>query len=103
MPFITFIYRVGKNRRTYYGKYCSDYISDDHDGLDREIRHVLLRGLNAYRHSRQLRKLNTFVHIGVLSFSSDNITPVYSSDKEFSCFDFYCDYDNKIYVNGRPV
>ena len=34
MPFITFIYKVGKNYKTYYGKYCFDYISDDHEGLD---------------------------------------------------------------------
>lgn len=48
MPFITFIYKVGK-KKTYYGKYCSDYISDDHDGLDNEVKYILLSGINEYR------------------------------------------------------
>jgi hypothetical protein len=43
MPFITFIYRVGKNQKTYYCKYCSDYISDDHEGLDIEVKYILKR------------------------------------------------------------
>ena len=41
MPFITFIYKVGKNSKTYYGKYCFDYISDDHEGLDNEVKYFL--------------------------------------------------------------
>ena len=32
--FITFIYKIGKNQRAYYGKYATDSISDDHEGLD---------------------------------------------------------------------
>ena len=44
MPFITFIYKVGKNRKTYYGKYCFDYISDDN-----EVKYILIKGLNEYR------------------------------------------------------
>ena len=42
MPFITFIYKVGKNPKIYYGKYCIDYISDDHDGLDNEVKYTLI-------------------------------------------------------------
>ena len=38
MPFITFIYRIGNNNKVFYGKYVCDYISDDHDGLDNEIK-----------------------------------------------------------------
>jgi hypothetical protein len=39
--------------------------------------------------------------IGILSFSSNNIIPTYSTDNEIKCFDFYCSYDNKIYINGK--
>ena len=49
MPFITFIYKVGKNPKTYYGKYCFDYISDDHEGLDNEVKYILKQSLNQYR------------------------------------------------------
>ena len=49
MSFITFIYKVGKNYKTYYGKYCFDYISDDHEGLDNEVKDILITGLNKYR------------------------------------------------------
>lgn len=49
MPFITFIYKVGKNNKTYYGKYCFEDMSDDHDGLDNEVKYILIKGLNEYR------------------------------------------------------
>ena len=42
MPFITFIYKVGKINKTYYGKYCFDYISDDHEGLDNIVKNVFI-------------------------------------------------------------
>ena len=38
MPFITFIYKIGNSNRIFYGKYACERISDDHDGLDDEIR-----------------------------------------------------------------
>ena len=41
MTFITFIYKVGKNPKTYYVKYCFDYISDDHEVLDNEVKYFL--------------------------------------------------------------
>ena len=101
MPFITFIYKVGKNNKTYYGKYCFDYISDDHEGLDNEVKNILIKVLNKYRKKKNIPKLNTKIFIGILSYSSDDIIPTYSSENEIKCFDFYCDYDNKIYVNGK--
>ena len=52
MPFISFIYRVGKSKKTYYGKYCSDYISDDHEGLDTEVKYSLLKGLKKYNEEK---------------------------------------------------
>ena len=106
MPFITFIYKVGKNYKTYYGKYCFDYISDDHEGLDNEVKNILINGLNEYRKKNNNQKLKTKIIIGILSFSLNNIIPTYSSNNEIKCFDFYCNYDNydnKIYINGKLI
>ena len=102
MPFITFIYKVGKNYKTYYGKYCFDYISDDHEGLDNEVKDILIQGLNKYRKNNN-QKLQTKIIIGILSFSSNDIIPTYSTDNEIKCFDFYYNYDNKIYINGKLI
>ena len=103
MPFITFIYKVGKNYKTYYGKYCFDYISDDHEGLDGEVKNVLIKGLNKYRKKNNIQKLKTKIIIGILSFSSNNIVSTYSTDNEIKCFDFYYNYDNEIYINGKLI
>lgn len=103
MPFITFIYKVGKNYKTYYGKYCVNYISDDHEGLDNEVKYKLIEGLNEYRKKKNIKKIKSKIMIGILSFSSNNIIPTYSTNNEIKCFDFYCDYDNKIYINGKLI
>jgi hypothetical protein len=103
MPFITFIYKVGKNYKTYYGKYCFDYISDDHEGLDNEVKYKLIKALNEYRKKNNVKELKTKVNIGILSFSSNNIIPTYSTDNEIKCFNFYYNYDNKIYINGKLI
>ena len=103
MPFITFIYKVGKNYKTYYGKYCFDDISDDHEGLDNEVKDILITGLNEYRKKNNIQILKTKIIIGILSFSSNNTIPTYSTDNEIKCFDFYCNSDNKIYINGKLI
>jgi len=103
MPFITFIYKVGKNNKTYYGKYCFDDISDYHNGLDNEVKYILIKGLNEYRKKNNVQKLKSKVIIGILSFSSNNIISTYSTNNEIRCFDFYCNYDNKIYINGKLI
>jgi hypothetical protein len=109
MPFITFIYRVGKSKKTYYGKYCNDYISDDHEGLDTEVKHSLLKGLKKYKDKNETKNENKTpkkdikVIVGVLSFSSHKFIPTHSSENEMKCFDFYHDYDDKIYVNGKKI
>ena len=108
MPFITFIYRIGRNKRTYYGKYVANYISDDHEGLDTEVKYDLLRGLNEYRKQKNLEPLKSdaMLHLGIMSFSNDDAIPVYSSDDEIKCFDFYTtmlDYKRKLYVNGLLI
>jgi hypothetical protein len=103
MPFITFIYKIGKNTKTYYGKYCIDYISDDHEGLDNEVKYVLIKGLNDYRKQNNKPLLNSKIFIGILSFSSNQTIPTYSTTNEIKCFDFYHDYDNKLYINGKII
>lgn len=101
MPFITFFYRVGKNPKIYYGKYCVDYVSDDHEGLDNEVKYDLIKGLNDYRKEKNIPKLKSKISIGILSFSSDKIVPTHSTNNEIKCFDFYHTFDNKIYMNGK--
>ncbi len=102
MSFITFIYKVGKSPKTYYGKYWSEYISDDHEGLDNEVRSELQRALHTYRQQKSERPVSKpKVIIGVLAFVSDEYVPAYSTENEIKCFDFYRTYDKKIYINGR--
>jgi predicted secreted protein len=103
MPFITFIYKVGKNYKTYYGKYCFNYISDDHEGLDNEVKNILLNALNEYRKKNNIQKLKSKIIIGILSFSSNDIIPTYSTDDEIKCFDFYYQEYDKIYINGKLI
>ena len=103
MPFITFIYKVGKNNKTYYGKYCFDYISDDHEGLDNEVKYKLIEGLNEYRKKNNNKKLKSKIIIGILSFSSNKSIPTYSSDDEIKCFDFYYDDYHQIFINGKLI
>lgn len=78
-------------------------ISDDHEGLDNEVREMVIKGVNGFRKEKGLTPINEVV-IGVLSYSFDNFAPSYSSEKEIKAFDFYCDELNfsscHIYING---
>ena len=103
MPFITFIYKVGKNHKRYYGKYCFNSISDDHEGLDNEVKDILIKGLNEYRKKNNIQELKYKIIIGILSFSSNHIIPTNSTHNEIKCFDFYYNYDDKIYINGKLI
>jgi predicted secreted protein len=103
MPFITFIYKVEKNHKTYYGKCCFDYFSDDHEGLDNVVQNILIKSLNEYRRKKNIQKLKTNIIVGILSFSSNDIIPTYSTDDEIKCFDFYYQKYNKIYINGKLI
>ena len=89
MTFITFIYKIGDDNRIYYGKCYFEYISDDHEGLDEEVRPLLVEGLNEYRKQTNLPDIIDTIHIGVISLSSHTYIPVYSSNKEREFFDFY--------------
>ena len=103
MPFITFIYRIENNDKTFYGKFVRNYISDDHEGLDLEVKPTVIYGINEYRKQKNLEELKENVYVGVLSFSTNRYIPTYSSDEEIQCFDLYCDLANNIYVNGQKV
>ena len=101
MPFITFIYKIGKSNRIFYGKYACEHISDDHDGLDDEIRRDVVGGINKYREQSGLSKLKTRqICIGIISLSVNGYIPSYSTKKEIKCFDFYYKY-GETYVNGK--
>jgi hypothetical protein len=103
MPFITFIYKIGKNQKTYYGKCMFDYVSDEHEGLDNEVRYKLIKGINKYRKNKNMKRLRSKIMIGIMSFSSNSYVPVFSTNDEIKCFDFYCDYKSNIYMNGKLV
>ena len=105
MPFITFIYRIGHNNKVFYGKYVCDHISDDHDGLDNEIKNIVICGVNKYR--KQMGLINKKIHIGILSLSSHDYIPTYSSDAEIKCYDFYhinhSIKNGETYINGKLI
>jgi len=86
------------------------YISDDHEGLDIEVREQLLFGLNMLRKQNGMDVLDDAfmdeIKVGVISFALDEHIPSYSSDTEIGCFDFYCKTENgkhKYYVDGVRV
>jgi len=102
MPFITFIYRIGTNKKFFYGKYVCDDISDDHEGLDIEILPTVIDGINEYRKQKGLTKLlNKNFSLGILCFSTTNYIPIDSSDNEIECFDFY--HKSYIYKQKRNI
>lgn len=106
MPFITFFYRIGNNSKKYYGKYVCRYISDDHEGLDAEIKPTVVDGINKFRKQEGFPELSEPISIGVLSFSSHEYIPMDSTDEEINCFDFYYErssYQEKTFVNGKRV
>ena len=41
--------------------------------------------------------------IGILSFSSNDNIPTYSTNNEIKCFDFYKNDDDQIFVNGKKL
>lgn len=90
--FITFIFKLpNKPSQTLYGKYYTDYISDDHEGLDKEIKPYLLKGINDFQNSKLSSEVEVEnVYIGIISVSDHNYISIHSTDEEIKCFDFYC-------------
>jgi len=104
---ITFIYKIGRHPKTFYGKYITDYISDEHNGLDMEILPVLIASINLFRNYKKLPRLKTIPQIGIMSCSDENNYLNYTSSNERNCFDFYYLKFEKnppyIYVNGNVI
>ena len=84
--FITFIFKL--NYKTFYGKYYTDNISPDHEGLDAEIKPYLLHGIQK---QDLLPDITEEVRIGILSVSNHKYISIHSSHEERNCFDFYCE------------
>jgi hypothetical protein len=104
MPFITFFYKLKNDNTKYYGKFVSNYISDDHGGLDREMKSIVVYGINLLNLSKQTEMTITIddVSLGILSFSDHSYIPTYSSDDEIVMFDFY--YDDSVgYSTGKNI
>ena len=109
MSFITFIYRINNDPKIYYGKYVTDYISQDHEGFDLIVKNNLIDGLTAYRIKNKLSDVeynDSNIKVGVMSCTYDNYIPSYSSNDEIFCFDFYeikLNYNTKTYINGELI
>ncbi len=106
MPSISFIYRIGNNKTTYFGKYIIDYLSDDHECLDKQLYPILKQYINLYRSKKNQPELKQKIHIGILSVSSDYNSLDYCSINEKNCFDFYLfENDGKYiaYINQQML
>ena len=106
MPSISFLYRIGTDRKVYYGKSDLMYIADDHNGLDEFILNKLLVALNEDRKQRKLFYLSIEdVSIGILGYLDDE--KCYTSRNELKFFDFYL-YESSLdnfdyYLNGMNI
>ena len=107
MPSVVFMYKIGNIPKTYYGKLQTDYISDDHEGLDKEVKYDLLKGLNTYRTNKCMPTLKMkHLKIGILSSADPNNYLDYATKREINCFDFYIwsfDYKTTLYMNGSEI
>ncbi len=92
MPFVSFIYKIGDDPKTYYGKWNFTYISDDHEGLDTEIMSLL----------EYAYKLKNVFRVAIIGFSAHKYFD-YASEKEISLFDFYCEEEKTYYINGNKI
>jgi len=106
--FITFIFTLPtRPDKKYYGKYYTDNIAIDHNGLDEEIKPYLLKGISEYQkqeehRSSEIKKEN--FHIGVISVSNHDYIPIHSTNEERHCFDFYCNtIDLTMYMFGKLI
>ena len=100
--YITFIFKIPNGPKAYktcYGKYHTDNISPEHEGLDEVIRPYLLKGLSEYhkleyKHNRgnplHFSEFKENIPIGIISVSNDTYISIHSSNEEKRVFDFYC-------------
>ena len=96
MP-VTFIYRIGNNPKTYYGK-LNMGLSDDFP-VDEEAKDQLVIGLRKYGLKHVSKKL---LKVAILSVYNANM--YYASAKENKVFDFVCEQrrgrQTEYWVNG---
>jgi len=92
------MYRIDNDPKIYHGKYVVDYISDDHDGLDLEVFDILKEYYDVPQRSFK---------VGILSCSTNDDYLNYSSEFEYTFFDFYyVNYNNMhrkqkiLYIDG---
>ena len=107
MPTISFIYKINDTERK-YGKYVANYISDDHDGLDIMIKHVLRDTINLSTEKNLHRFIikSKDIKVGILNCSSAQNYFDYSTRQEHNMFDFYyylCDYGHLSYLDQKLV
>ena len=101
MPTICFMYKMNDNPKIHYGKYVVDYISDDHEGLDVEIISILEKKYNTP---------SIIFTVGIISCSTNFNSINYSTEKEYTFFDFYYvshdnmhKYENILYIDGKLI
>jgi hypothetical protein len=83
MTIVSFIFRTDDDPTRMYGKIYLEYLSDDHEGIDHEIKYKIHNLLNAYRTRKLLPKIIN-LHIGVIGTTNE-----FSTDDEKTMFDVY--------------
>lgn len=83
MANISFIFKVDEDPTRMFGKICLEYLSDDHEGIDHEIKYKIHNLLNAYRTRKSLPKISN-LHVGVIGTTTE-----YSTIEEKTIFDVY--------------
>lgn len=107
MNTITFIYRLRPRSFVYYGKIrLRTAVMEEHAGLDRVIRPIVLTGIHAYRRAKGYTDLkDSDIQVGVLGLS--NWSAEHCSDTERDAFDFYAvqqaDDSLSYWMNGQEV
>lgn len=106
MATITFLYRLRPRSFVYYGKIRLRSVADEHAGLDRVIRPVVLEGIRAYRAAKGYTDLkDSEIQVGVIGLSNWHME--HCSEAEREAFDFYAvQQDNgslRYWMNGQEV
>lgn len=106
MATITFLYRLRPRSFVYYGKIRLRTVSDEHAGLDRVIRPIVLAGIHSYRAAKGYTDLkDSEIQIGILGLSNWHME--HCSDAERDAFDFYAvqqaDDSLSYWMNGQEV
>ena len=95
---VAFLYRIGSVR--YYGKYIG-YLSDQYEeGLDHELKGVILPSLLSYYHISD----PDLITIGIMSHQRLG-SDYFSEDEKFTFDLLYCNWSNQtveVFFDGKP-